>query len=54
MDSEVIGKADSDEEMILKLDVPDDTLERAAGAEQTALTWIPCTHSRLRLLTAHL
>ena len=44
MDTEVIGKAASDEEMILTLDVPDDALERAASAEQKAITWIYCTH----------
>jgi hypothetical protein len=43
MDSEVIDKAESDEEMILALDVSDSVLERAAGEEQKAITWIYCT-----------
>ena len=32
------------DEIILTVDVPDDTLERAAGsAESRAITWIYCT-----------
>ena len=43
MEREVIGKAEPDAE-ILNFDVPDDALERAAGAEQRATTWIYCTN----------
>jgi hypothetical protein len=43
MDHEIIGKAEPDAE-IVTFDVPDDVLERAAGAEQRATTWIYCTN----------
>jgi hypothetical protein len=29
---------------ILTFDIPDEALERAAGAEQQATTWAHCTH----------
>jgi hypothetical protein len=47
MDNGVISQAESDEK-ILTFDVPDEALERAAGAEQNALicrrkmTWLIC------------
>jgi hypothetical protein len=44
MGSEVICKAESDEETVLSLDVPDDVLERAAGAEQKSFTLVYCTN----------
>jgi hypothetical protein len=34
---------EGDEEM-LTFDIPDEALERAAGAEQQATTWAHCTH----------
>ena len=43
MDSEVIGQADPDPD-ILAFDVPDYALERAASAAQNAMTWIYCTN----------
>ncbi len=43
MDHEMIGKAEPDAEILI-MDVPDDALERAAGAEQRATTWIYCTN----------
>jgi hypothetical protein len=43
MDREMIGKAEPDAE-ISTFDVPDDALERAAGTEQRAMTWIYCTN----------
>jgi hypothetical protein len=42
MDNGVISQAESDEK-ILTSDVPDDVLERAASAEQNALTMLYCT-----------
>jgi hypothetical protein len=37
--------ASSPDELIFNFDVPDDTLERAAGsAEGQAVTWMYCTH----------
>ncbi len=42
MDNGVISQAESDEK-ILTFDVPDETLERAASAEQNALTMLYCT-----------
>ncbi len=44
MDSEVTGQSESKDE-ILTFDVPDDALERAATAEQSAHTWIYCTYA---------
>jgi hypothetical protein len=43
MGTEVISQAETDEE-ILTFDIPDDALERAGSAEQTAFTLIYCTH----------
>jgi hypothetical protein len=43
MDSEMIGQAQADEEIILTFDVSDEALERTASAEQQAYTWIYCT-----------
>jgi hypothetical protein len=43
MDSGVISQTETDDG-ILTFDIPDEALERAAGAESNALTWIPCTH----------
>jgi hypothetical protein len=44
MDGDVAGRFESDE-IILNVDVPDDTLERAAGGvEGQAVTWAYCTH----------
>jgi hypothetical protein len=43
MANEVISQADGDEE-ILTFEVPDDTLERAASAEQKAFTVVYCTY----------
>jgi hypothetical protein len=41
-DNGVISQAESDEK-ILTFDVPDEVLERAASAEQNALTMLYCT-----------
>jgi hypothetical protein len=43
MDGEVKSQAETDEG-VLTFDVPDDALERAAGVEQQASTWLYCTH----------
>jgi hypothetical protein len=43
MDNGMVAHAEADEE-ILSFDVPDEVLERAANAEQTALTLIYCTN----------
>ena len=43
MDNGVISQAESDEN-ILTFDVPDETLERAASAEQNAFTMLYCTN----------
>jgi hypothetical protein len=43
MDREMIGEAEPDAEL-LTFDVSDDTLERAAGPEGQANTWVYCTH----------
>jgi hypothetical protein len=44
MDTNVADWVES-EEKILNIDVPDDTLERAAGRVQgQAITWAYCTH----------
>ena len=44
MASEVIGQAEADED-VLTFDVSDETLERAAGAEQNAFpTMLYCTN----------
>jgi hypothetical protein len=44
MNSAVAEYVESDE-IILNVDVPDETLERAAGdAEGRGVTWIYCTH----------
>ena len=44
MNSDVDDCVESDER-ILNVDLPDDTLERAAGSvEGLAITWIYCTH----------
>jgi hypothetical protein len=43
MANEVISQAEGDEEM-LTFDIPDDALERAASAEQTAVTAVYCTY----------
>jgi len=42
MDNGVFGQAKADEK-ILTFDVPDEALERAASAEQNALTMLYCT-----------
>jgi hypothetical protein len=42
MNKEKVSKVEADEE-ILTSDVPDDVLERAASAEQNALTMLYCT-----------
>ena len=42
MDNGVFGQAEADEK-ILTFDVPDEALERAASAEQNALTMLYCT-----------
>jgi hypothetical protein len=42
MDNGVISQAESDEK-ILTFDLPDEVLERAASAEQNALTMLYCT-----------
>ena len=42
MDKGVISQAEADEE-ILTFDIPDEALERAASAEQNALTMLYCT-----------
>ena len=39
----VTSQAEGDEEM-LTFDIPEEALERAAGAEQQATTWVHCTH----------
>jgi hypothetical protein len=44
MNHEVICQTESDEEIILTVDVPDNTLERAAGAEP-AYTFMYCTNA---------
>ena len=43
MDSNVADCIESDE-IILNIDVPDDTLERAGRVEGQAITWAYCTH----------
>jgi hypothetical protein len=43
MDSEMIGQAQADKEIILTFDVSDEALERTVSAEQQAYTWIYCT-----------
>jgi hypothetical protein len=43
MDDGMISRAESDEN-ILTFDVPDEALERAASAEQNALTMLYCTN----------
>ena len=43
MDNEVISQAEGDER-ILSFNIPDEALERAASAEQAALTWVYCTN----------
>ncbi len=44
MNNDFADYVDNDER-ILNIDVPDDTLERAAGStEAQAITWIYCTH----------
>jgi hypothetical protein len=43
MDGEVNSQSETDNE-ILTFAIPDDALERVAGAEPSVLTWIPCTH----------
>ena len=43
MDNEATSEAESDEK-ILNFDLPDDVLERAASAEQMAVTWVYCTN----------
>jgi hypothetical protein len=43
MDDGMISRAKSDEK-ILTFDVPDEALERAASAEQNALTMLYCTN----------
>ncbi len=43
MGGEVKSQAETNED-ILTFDIPDDTLERAANAEQQASTWVYCTH----------
>jgi hypothetical protein len=42
MDNKAVGQAEADDE-ILTFDVPDDALERAGSAEQTAFTLVYCT-----------
>jgi len=42
MDNEVISQAEGDEKN-LSFNIPDEALERAASAEQAALTWVYCT-----------
>jgi len=37
------SQAEGDEE-ILAFDIPDETLERAASAEQMGFTWVYCTN----------
>ena len=44
MNSDVSSQADVDEQ-ILTFAIPDEVLERAAAAEQQAVTWIYCTHA---------
>ena len=39
MDNEVISHAEGDEK-ILSFNIPDEALERAASAQQAALTWV--------------
>jgi hypothetical protein len=43
MNKEMTSEAEGDEE-ILTCDIPDDALERAASAEQTAFTLFYCTN----------
>jgi hypothetical protein len=43
VDNEVTSQAESDEK-ILTFDIPDEALERAASAEQMAVTWVYCTN----------
>jgi hypothetical protein len=44
MKKEIVSQAEADGE-ILTFDVSDDTLERAGGADQSAVTWVYCTHA---------
>jgi hypothetical protein len=43
MDNAMSNQAEADEE-ILTFDIPDETLERAASAEQKAFTMVYCTN----------
>jgi hypothetical protein len=43
MNKEMTSRAEADEQ-ILTFDIPDEALERAAGAEQQATTLVHCTH----------
>jgi hypothetical protein len=43
MDCQIKNQAEADED-VLTLDVPDETLERAASAERHAFTWVYCTN----------
>ena len=43
VNNEATSEAESNEK-ILNFDLPDDVLERAASAEQMAVTWVYCTN----------
>ena len=43
MDNRVKSQTEADEEM-LTVNIPDETLERAASVEQQAVTWAYCTN----------
>jgi hypothetical protein len=44
LDNGVISQAEADDEDVLTFDVSDETLERAASAEQNAFTMLYCTN----------
>ncbi len=44
MDNEVVSQPKPDEE-ILRFEIADEALERAASVERQAFTWIYCTHN---------
>jgi hypothetical protein len=44
MDNVVLSELELDEQ-ILTLAISDEVLERAATAEQSAATWVYCTHA---------
>ena len=44
MNKDIMSQAEADDK-ILTFDVLDEALERAGGADQSAVTWVYCTHA---------